>query len=352
MAARLLAPGLLTLLLIACGGATAPPEPSTTPTPTPLPPIETPTPQATPTPSPVPPTIWVPGDDQCPDPYPEGAPYDPAPGQPILLRPSGSPPTIDYYQPLPFSADPDLERVVRQSIGDDEEHVAVVVKNLADGRGVALAPGRSFYAASLYKTWVLLEAYHQREAGLVDFSESYIVSDYYEEEFSLNPGELATCDQVTIDQTLGRMIRASDNVAAHFVMDRVGLDNINGTLRRLGLEVSSYQPGSLPTTAADMALLWEAIGRRQAVSETASEEMLDLLSSTYFDDRLPALLPEGTQVAHKTGNWHNATHDAGIVYSPGATYVIVVLTDFGFGDDGATPIARLSRTVYDYYNEG
>ena len=78
--------------------------------------------------------------------------------------------------------------------------------------------------------------------------------------------------------------------------------------------------------------------------------MLALLASQAINDRLPALLPEGTQVAHKTANWSNATHDAGIVFSPGATYVIVVLTDFGFQDDGAKPVAQLSRAVYDYYN--
>ena len=44
--------------------------------------------------------------------------------------------------------------------------------------------------------------------------------------------------------------------------------------------------------------------------------------------------------------------DFDIVFSPNATYVIVVLTDFGFSDDGAGRIARLSRAVYDYYNGG
>ena len=78
--------------------------------------------------------------------------------------------------------------------------------------------------------------------------------------------------------------------------------------------------------------------------------MLTLLLSETVNDRLPALLPPDTPIAHKTGNWVNATHDAGIVFSPGATYVIVVLSDLGFEEDGVTPIARLSHAVYDYFN--
>jgi beta-lactamase class A len=259
---------------------------------------------------------------------------------------------LDRYQPLLFTTDRALEKVVRQSMGEDEERFAVVVKNLADGRGVELAADREFYAASLFKTWVMLAAYHQREAGLLDFDERYVVSDYYEEH-ALNPGELAACDEIPVREALERMLRVSDNVAANLLLDRVGAGNVNATLRSLGLAASGFPAdGSLPTTAGEMALLLEAIARRNAVSEAASEEMLAVLSSESIANRLPALLPEGIVVAHKTGSWQDATHDAGIIFSPRATYVIVVLTDFGFADDGAGRIARLSRAVYDYYNQG
>jgi len=126
---------------------------------------------------------------------------------------------------------------------------------------------------------------------------------------------------------------------------------VNASLRNLGLVASAFRmDDSLPTTAGDMALLLEAIGRGQVISQAVSEDMVAALATESIDGRLPALLPQGTRVAHKTGSWENATHDAGIVFSPAATYVIVVLTDFGFSEDGASRIARLSRAVYDYYN--
>jgi beta-lactamase class A len=64
-------------------------------------------------------------------------------------------------------------------------------------------------------------------------------------------------------------------------------------------------------------------------------------------DRLPALLPPGTEVANKTGNLPEVTHDVGIVYSPQPTYVIAVLSDES-GD--AQFIALLSRVIYDYFS--
>ena len=295
-------------------------------------------------------------EEKCPDPYPQGVPFDVDAGEPIRLRPldpeaaAANDARLTPFRPLPFVSDPGLEQVVLTAIGDDIERFAVLVKELESGRGAAVDVGRSFYAASLFKPWVMLEAFNQRDAGLLDFDERYIVSDYYGA-FGLNLGELEVCDEVTIGEAMERMMALTDNVAANLLLDRVGAGNVNSALRRLGLSDSGF-PGddSLPTTSADMALLLEAIVSGEAVSEAASGEMMALLESEAISDRLPALLPKGTRVAHKTGNWEDATHDAGIVVSPGATYLIVVLTDFGFQDDGAARIARLSRMVYDYYN--
>lgn len=308
-------------------------------------------PAATPTrpPAPVGPTPTP----RCPDPYAGGAPYAATPPAPLRLRSTGSPPAVGRYTPLPLRNDAALARVVRDAIRGKEAHVAVVVKNVEDGSGVAVDGDRSFYAASLYKTWVLLEAFHQRDAGLVDLAERYVVTDFYARLYGLNEGELEACDQVTLEEALARMMRISDNVAANMALDRLGPANVNAAIRGLGLTASGFGAGgALPTTASDMALLLEAIARHQALSRADSEAMVLYLGSELVDNRIPALLPKGTRVAHKTGSWENATHDAGIVYSPGATYVIVVLADYGFVTDGSELIAQLSKAVYDYFNEG
>ena len=63
-------------------------------------------------------------------------------------------------------------------------------------------------------------------------------------------------------------------------------------------------------------------------------------------DRIPKYLPGGTQVANKTGNWSDATHDAGVVFGPSGAYVIVVMTSRGAGHE---TVAEISRIVYEYF---
>jgi beta-lactamase class A len=89
-----------------------------------------------------------------------------------------------------------------------------------------------------------------------------------------------------------------------------------------------------------------ATGR--AVNQMASQDMVDLMTRQRVRNRLPALLPPGTQVAHKTGNWPSATHDVGIVYAPSAPYVIAVMSDKAWE---VQQIAELSRLVYDHFEE-
>ncbi len=346
---------LLAALLVACGGRSAADPPTAAMTAAGSS-VSTRIPTRTPTNvAPASSTVATPevenlGTAPCSDPYPGGAPYAPTPGTPIRLHPAGAPTPLPGYTPLPFVGDAALERVVRQALGNDSAHFGVYIKNLADGHGVAVNASQQFYGASLYKTWVMLEAEHQLDEGLLQLNQRFIVSDYYAA-FGLNDGELQACDEPSLEQALASMMSISDNVAGNLVLELVGAANINASLRSLGMTASGlYQDDSLPATAAEMELLLEAIARQQAVSPGASDAMLALLETETVDDRLPALLPDGTRIAHKTGSWTTAMHDAGVVYSPNATYVIVVLSDYDFTEGYQGKIAQLSKAVYDFFN--
>jgi beta-lactamase class A len=326
------------------GGCAVAIEPSTlTQTPAPAHAVPSPVPTVA-----VEPEAAAPEPDlRCPSPFP-GEPATDG-GEPRLTPTASEVPPLEPFAPLALVPDPVLEDRIRERLDQQEGGTyAVVVKRIDDGAGVAINADHVFYAASLFKVAVMIEAFHQRDAGLLEFEESYVVSDYYEG-FDLGPGVLQHCQTVTLDEALRAMMGVSDNVAAVLVQDRVGARFVNDALARLGARDTALLADDLPTTAADQALLMEAIARGQAVSRAASQEMLNLLGSETFDFGLPAGLPEGTLVAHKTGLWHNATHDAGIVFAPGGPYVVAVLTDGGFDSDAATVIADVSRIVYEHF---
>jgi beta-lactamase class A len=125
------------------------------------------------------------------------------------------------------------------------------------------------------------------------------------------------------------------------------------------------------TTAADIGMLLEDIyqcaqthgGAFNAVfpgeiTQAECQTMITLLINNKLPSLLTAGIPEGTQIAHKHG-WVstngiiNTIGDAGIIYTPGGNFVLVVFLnhpDQLVWEPASKLISELSRAVYNYYN--
>ena len=104
------------------------------------------------------------------------------------------------------------------------------------------------------------------------------------------------------------------------------------------------------TTSADLATLLEAIEKGTVLSSSSSAEMREVLLAQEFNEKIPAGLPPGTKVAHKTGEITAVSHDAAVVYPPSRKpYVLVVLTK-GIRDSKASSalIANISRMIWNH----
>ncbi|MGH2585820.1 MAG: serine hydrolase [Dehalococcoidia bacterium] len=283
-----------------------------------------------------------------PEPPPTSAERTPDSQPGASLPPS---PTQEPASGLVLAIDPVLEQVVRATLGEEIDHYGVVVKDLDRGTGIAINPDHIFYAASLLKLPVMYEAFRQRETGRLSFDRLLTVTaaDAAEDLGTLDLFEIAVGDRLPVGELLSLMITASDNTASVMLRSMLGRQAIDQSVRDLGLRATSVESANLPTTAADMTVLLEAMATGQAVSETASEEMAQLLLGQRVRDRIPAGLPPDVPVGNKTGNWSSATHDVAIVYAPTGTYLLSVLSDLP--DDGGM-IAGVSRQVYAYYSGG
>ncbi|MFN8450336.1 MAG: serine hydrolase [Anaerolineae bacterium] len=88
-------------------------------------------------------------------------------------------------------------------------------------------------------------------------------------------------------------------------------------------------------------------------SMTECRKMLDVMSNNRINNFIEAGVPEGVRVAHKHG-WIPDTHgDAGIVFSPGGDFILVIAlhnpTWLEFADS-VPVISESARDVYNYLN--
>ena len=156
-----------------------------------------------------------------------------------------------------------------------------------------------------------------------------------------------------------RMIVRSSNLATNALIVLVGADRANATAHSLGAsrmrvlrgveDGKAYEAGmNNTTTSADLAVLLQRIERNEAIGAESARLMKEILLRQEFNDAIPAGVPAGTPVAHKTGSITATLHDAAIVYPPGrAPYVLVVLTrKIPAAETARTLIVDVSRLVW------
>ena len=269
-----------------------------------------------------------------------------------LIRPTE--PAELLYSSAPAQADAGLTRLLTTYGVEQGGRWALVVKKLDTGQQATVRADQRVVSASLYKLFVLYEVFRQWDAGDLSLDELIrITPAQAAEDIAIDNLQFTVGERYPVSRLLDRMIVRSDNTAAIALVERVGLANINRSLRDLGLTNSrmDFATDNM-TTAADVAALLERIALGQAISPAASRRMLDLLLAQQLNDLIPVGVPAAVPVAHKTGTLPGLRHDAGIVYGPSGPYIVVALLDNLTDNERAyvwTP--RLSEEVYRYFND-
>ena len=281
-------------------------------------------------------------------------------------------------QTAPTRPNPALDslgaRITARIAATPDAVVGVAFRDLASGAELFLNADESFHAASTMKVPVLIEAFRQVDAGRLRLDQGILLVNQFGSivdgsPYSLDPADdsdstlyLRLGHRVSIRELVDRMITRSSNLATNAVIAVIGAERANATAHALGArrmnvlrgveDTKAFEAGRNNTTSArDLAALLAALERGDAASPASTDSMRSILLRQEFNDRIPAGLPPGTRVAHKTGEITAVAHDAAIVYPSGqrAPYVLVVLTR-GIRDAkvSAALAADISRIVYEH----
>jgi len=262
--------------------------------------------------------------------------------------------TIGFYTFKQINSNTNLYKTILNSLSGAKGKYSVVVEDLENEKRDSLYGDKVYNVGSLYKLWVMAESFDQIRNGTL--SKDEILS---EDVSVLNKGlnidpEFAELTEGTITLTvrdaLRQMIAISHNYAALLLTNRIKLLNVAGFLKKDGFNNSHV--GDTPTsTADDIAAFFEKLYKGELNNPQYTKEMLDLLKAQTLNDKLPRYLPEGTVVAHKTGEIDYLSHDGGIVYAPTGDYIIVVLSESSYPPGAEERIAQISKRVFDYFSK-
>ncbi len=226
---------------------------------------------------------------------------------------------------------------------------AIVVEDLESGIRVNLNENAIFYAASLSKIPILMTVYSQIKTGLIRPEDSVV---YLEMDFESGSGSLQYApvgEAYSVRELAGRMIRESDNVAKNMLLRKVGYSSVRQLLELNKANATELTNNT--STAADVSLLLKIIYSESRKGDPYANEMVDFLSTTVFHDRLPNLLPDEIQVAHKIGTWGEtgSFHDCGIIYGRNP-YLLCILSQGTASAEAQSAISQISGYIYGVIN--
>jgi beta-lactamase class A len=240
-----------------------------------------------------------------------------------------------------------VEERVRSS---GAEAVGVYVRDLTRPDSLLIGAATRFHAASMMKVPVMIQVFRDADARRLRLGDSIPVVNSFRSIVDGSPYGLSPADDsdstlygrvgglASVRELVELMITVSSNLATNILIDRVEAARAQQTALALGADsiqvrrgvedTKAYRAGlNNTTTARDLGVLFAAIAGGRAASAGACREMTGILERQHFNESIPAGLPAGVRVAHKTGWFTGTHHDGGIVSAPGGRrYVLVVLT--------------------------
>lgn len=249
--------------------------------------------------------------------------------------------------------------------------IAVAYRNLGTGASFVRLEGEPLHAASTMKIPLMMALFQMVDSGELKLTQPILVRNEFESivdgsKYSLDPKEdgdpelyEALGQTRPVEELIRRMIVRSSNLATNLLMEEIGASRANDLMRNLGAyqirvlrgveDGKAFRAGlNNMVTAKDLAIALSALVKGDTFTPASNAKMIELLKAQEFNEKIPAYLPKGTPIAHKTGDIMGIHHDAAIVYPPGeAPYVLVILTE-GYQDEKEANqlIAEISRVIW------
>ena len=253
-------------------------------------------------------------------------------------------PTVVPVPPLDTNG---LRKALQADTAASEGSYGISVIDLSSNQSVNLDATSPMNAASVNKLEILAALYHECAAGRLQMDQTLTTSaaniqDYGTGIIRYQP--LGT--RYTLAQLAELLIEQSDNTASYMLGQVIGLDTIDALVTSWGL--TSTIVGQEVSSPHDAARFLQLLYDGKLANAADTRQMMNYLTHTAFNDRIPAGLPPDVEVAHKIGTQVNVENDVAIVSLAGRPYILSIFAR-DVTEEHAVPVEQaLSRTVYQY----
>jgi beta-lactamase class A len=257
-----------------------------------------------------------------------------------------------------------LEKKIQEIVAEVDGVVGLSIRSLSSDETLSINVNgdMAFTQASAIKLPLLFELFRQVEEGRHALGE---LIPLQEPDITVGSGVLQHLSPGRVTMTLRDyatlMVVVSDNTATNMLIDRVGMEDVNRTMARLGLANTRLQRKMMDreawladrenlSTPNEQARLLEVIFQQELLNQKSTEGLLQILSIPK-SSRIRTLLPLDTRVAHKTGTVPGVVVDVGIVFLPDSPFIVSAMVNWLTNPaEAEEAISEIALIAYEYFD--
>lgn len=244
-----------------------------------------------------------------------------------------------------------LRQALREYVDKQKGRIGVYFEYLPSGTSIGVNDKMEVRLASLIKIPVIMAVYKQIEAGKLKKDQVLTIGESDINKLFGDLWKRGAGAKVTVEELVKLSLIDSDNTATRTLVSSLPRGAIDDVFD--SLDIPKDKAGNLPIISPkNYSSILRALYLSSYLKKQDSNEILEVLTTTQFNDKLPAGVPENVKIAHKIGIFDQQDvekifSDCGIVYSLQRPYILCIMTKSS-EDKAREYMQHLSKIVYGY----
>jgi len=239
-----------------------------------------------------------------------------------------------------------FQKKLTEKVRDLTGNYSVYVFRPEEGRGYGINENKIMPAMSFMKVPVMIESLLMIDDGKLKLDDKIEIRSEDKKDTIRSIDKKPVGSEVSVDELLKAAGIESDNTAAA-ILTRISSDEAIERLRG-EMEMENTNFSEYETTALDTAMMWNFIFKNNF-------EVIDYLTESIYEDRIPQGVPSDVTVVHKVGTGDGIWSDGGIVKCPVDScqlsvepFILVIMSENVDMDEAKAAVPEITRMIWEY----
>lgn len=262
-----------------------------------------------------------------------------------------------------------LQSKIEETINGFNGDIGIYIKNLRNGKIIAINADTIFPTASIVKVPILVGVMDKIQKEELRYDQELVYKDSLLYEGVDILGSFKTGEKIALKKVIMLMMTTSDNTASlwlqslagtgtriNAILDSIGLKNTRVNSRTPGRENNRTSYGWGQTTPYEIGTLLEMIYRNQLFSSAACERMMRCLGRNFWDDNEAiSQVPPYIEVFSKNGCVDAVRSEVLLVNAPNNPYIFCLFTknnkdtSWKHNNEAWLLARKISKQLWDYF---